>query len=481
MTPPTEDTCLFTSAPLNESTKVEHTIPESLGGRVRSSVVSSTDFNEGWGETLVPALKKPYAMIMNRLGPLLPGIHQSGQLRVDVRGEAPGLALDDEGVLTRQNLDIVARDEETNRPRSVVGTSEKAIRGILKQAGARDDQIVFSMVPASTATTFYTNAPVIWKELEVAALTSTLLTFDHLTRDTGRRFTRSDELLEARQFIRQAVDTRRIQDGEPLNRMSLGMQYENLELFRELRTKVSQDVSPFEHTLIASANVATRTLDLVWNAFGFDPFGFRFRNWTGEGFTLVFVNPILAKTQVSELVEIPSTMLLCKPTDRRAFPDQFTTGDEMQQAMAEISCARQEAWNDAVYLVEMEADDLIRANLALAGDLADGETRMRQLIERRLIRMYGRKAGDSDFVADVESIVDERMGSVRSEMLNETYFADAENADISWDQWLAAYRDCLGNAVKQHGKPGDAFQASSGIIHDKVDAQPLGQEPDRGD
>ena len=211
MTPPTEDTCLFTSAPLNESTKVEHTIPESLGGRVRSSVVSSTDFNEGWGETLVPALKKPYAMIMNRLGPLLPGIHQSGQLRVDVRGEAPGLALDDEGVLTRQNLDIVARDEETNRPRSVVGTSEKAIRGILKQAGARDDQIVFSMVPASTATTFYTNAPVIWKELEVAALTSTLLTFDHLTRDTGRRFTRSDELLEARQFIRQAVDTRRIQ------------------------------------------------------------------------------------------------------------------------------------------------------------------------------------------------------------------------------------------------------------------------------
>ena len=117
MTPPTEDTCLFTSAPLNESTKVEHTIPESLGGRVRSSVVSSTDFNEGWGETLVPALKKPYAMIMNRLGPLLPGIHQSGQLRVDVRGEAPGLALDDEGVLTRQNLDIVARRGQRREPR----------------------------------------------------------------------------------------------------------------------------------------------------------------------------------------------------------------------------------------------------------------------------------------------------------------------------------------------------------------------------
>lgn len=480
MTSTTEDTCLFTSAVLDQSTKVEHTIPESLGGRVRSSFVSSTSFNERWGETLVPALKKPYAMIMNRLGPFLPGIHQSGQLRVDVLGEAPGLVLDDDGVLARQNLAIVARDEVTNRPRSVVGASERAIRQILKQAGARADQIVLSMVPVSTATTLYSTVPVIWKELEVAALTGILLTFDHLTRETGRRFTRSDDLHEVRQFIREAVEDQMIHDGEPLNRISLGMQYENLGLFRELRAKVNQEISPFEHTLIASANVATRTLDLIWNAFGFDPYGFRIRNWTGEGFTLVFVNPIMSGTHVSELVEVPSTMLLCKPTNRRAFPDQFTTAEEMHQAMTSVSLARQEAWKDAVYLVEMKADDLIRANLALAGDLAGKESPVRELIERRLIRMYGRKASDSEFVDDVEKTLDERMLTVRPDLRAEKYVADVDDTGISWGEWLAIYRDCLENIVTHYGKPGDAFQASSGIITDHVDANPLGQEPDRG-
>lgn len=169
------DTCLYTSAPLDASTNIEHTIPESLGGRVKSRFVLSTAFNERCGELLVPALKKTYATLLNRLGPLLPGIHKSGKLRVDVRGETTGLALDDEGVLTRLNIDIIARDEETGRPKSVVGTNEKAIRQILKQAGAKDEDIVFSMVPASTANVFYTTVPIIWADIEVAALNSLFL------------------------------------------------------------------------------------------------------------------------------------------------------------------------------------------------------------------------------------------------------------------------------------------------------------------
>lgn len=479
MTQMQQDTCLFTSEVLNANTKVEHTIPESLGGRVRSSVVSSSDFNEAWGTSLVPALKKPYAMVMNRLGPLLPGIHQSGLLRVDVRGEAPGLALDDEGVLTRQKLEIVARDEETNRPRSVVGTNVKAIKKILQQAGANSDEIMLSMVPATTATTFYSRVPVIWKELEVAALISILLTFDHLTRGTNRRFTRSDELREVRGFVRKAIEDGRIGDGESLNRISLGMQYENIRLFRELRARVAQNESPFEHTLIASANVATCTLDLVWNAFGFDPFGFRIRNWKGEAFTLVFVNPILAETHVSDLVEIPSTMLLCKPTNRRAFPDRFTTTDDMQQAMSSVSRVRQEAWQDAVYLVEMEAHDFIRANLALAGDLAGGVIPMKDLVQRRLTRMYGRQALDSSFVGEVKNIVDLRLHRSKSDFSGESYVADVNNSKISWDEWLTVYRDCLSTAVERYGKPGDPFQESSSIIRDPVDANPLGKEPNR--
>ena len=39
-------TCLFTGEVLNENTKLEHAIPESLNGKIALKKVSSTAFNE---------------------------------------------------------------------------------------------------------------------------------------------------------------------------------------------------------------------------------------------------------------------------------------------------------------------------------------------------------------------------------------------------------------------------------------------------
>jgi hypothetical protein len=471
------DTCLYTSEQLNDDTLVEHTIPESLGGRVRSRFVTSSAFNGHCGECLVPALKMPYATILNRLGPLLPNAHQSGQLRVDVIGEAPGLALDDEGVLTRLNLEIVARDEQTNRPRVIVGANEGAIRQIMHQAGARDDQIILSMVPATSANVFYTTVPVIWKEIEIAALNSVLLTFDHLLRNRPHRFTRASEFDEVRAFIRNTVGNRQVADGEPLHRMSLGLQYQNMQLFDTLRSNVPQPVSPFEHVLFASANVATRTLDLVWLVLGFDPFGFRISGWQGDSFTLVFVNPILRDTECSDLVELPSSHLLCAPTNRRAFPDNGTSSDTMQTALDEVSHRRRDAWEEAVYYVEMNADDLITSNLRLAGDLIGGTTSLSELVSRRLRRMYGRQVDDEDFARYIEQIVAQRSGNLEVAVRDQNYIADGDDSGVSWDDWLQFYRECLDAVVEDHGKPGDAFRSNSGIIQDRVDARALGEQP----
>jgi hypothetical protein len=424
-------------------------------------------------------MKKPYAMIMNRLGPLLPNSHKSGLIRIDIRGEE-GLVLDGDGMLTRQGIQIIARDEHTQRPKSIVGSDEKALKKILCQAGAKVDQIIFSMVPASSANTFYSKVPLIWKELEIAALTDIMLTFDHLTRGTNRRFTRSVELTEVRNFIRDAVHSRSISDGEPLNRISLGLQYENMPRYRELRAKVPTEVSPFEHVLLASADVHKRTLDLVWIVLGFDPFGFRVHNWKGDCFTLVFVNPILSNTHPSELIDLPESSLLCKPTNRRAFPDQFTTENAMSTAMADVSQARRIGWMKAVHLVESSADDFVTANIALAGDLATRVTPMHELVLNRLVRMYGRMVSNAAFVEEMRELVDSHLQNGPKEISKEIYTPNADNTDISWSKWLTVYRSSLEETIKHHGMPGDAFEESSGFIREHINANPLGKEPIEG-
>ncbi|MEO6812163.1 MAG: hypothetical protein ABI353_23895, partial [Isosphaeraceae bacterium] len=222
------DTCLFTGAPLDSKTRIEHTIPESLGGRIKTRQVTSSDFNERWGSLLVAALKTPYAPIMNRLGPLLPEAHKSRIIRIDVTGEIPGLALDKDGVVTRDRLEIVAWDPKTKQPKAIIGTDEKAIRKKLRQAGARDDQITMSFVPASTANTHTTKVPVIWADIELGALTATLLSFDEVLREKGDRFTRSDEFAPVRDFIRSVIDKGKFDDGKDLHRYSLGLQYEKM-------------------------------------------------------------------------------------------------------------------------------------------------------------------------------------------------------------------------------------------------------------
>lgn len=472
----TTATCLFTGEALDDSTIVEHTIPESLGGRVKSTLVAGTRFNNAWGSSLVPAIKKPYALLMSRLGSLLPGAHRSGMIRVDVPGEVSGLVLDDEGVLTRQGISIVCRDPETNRPRSVVGENERELRKLLRTVGAKDDQMVMSFVNATEATNFFVKAPVIWKDLEIAALVSILLTFDHLTNATEYRFTRSEVTVEIRRMIEQVVLQNQPVDGDWLNSISLGMQYEKLELYKSLRSRAGTPESPFEHTLIASANLPTQTLDLVWNAFGFDPFGFRIHGWQSESFTLVFTNPILHGTHASDLKVLPESMLLCSPTNRRAFPDSVTESD-MTRAMNEVSDARSNAWGDVVHHVEMSADEFIISNLKLSGDLAGIETPMKKLVQNRLIRMYGRMAEDNDFVKFTHDLVEKQIQNVLAPVAVEVYVADTDGASITWDQWLAVYRTCLTETTSSFGKPGDSSVKDGGMFIGAENTNTIGNEP----
>lgn len=61
------NTCLFTDAPLTSDTRIEHTILDSLGGRVTSRIVTSSEFNEQSAREVDLAAKQIYwPVLMNR-------------------------------------------------------------------------------------------------------------------------------------------------------------------------------------------------------------------------------------------------------------------------------------------------------------------------------------------------------------------------------------------------------------------------------
>ena len=94
-------TCLFSGECLTPTTKVEHTIPRSVAGRITSRNVSCDSFNELCGQRYDPFLARRYVQLMNVLSPLLSSKHQTGQLAVDAPGEPSGLVLEG-GAITRK-------------------------------------------------------------------------------------------------------------------------------------------------------------------------------------------------------------------------------------------------------------------------------------------------------------------------------------------------------------------------------------------
>ncbi len=299
--------CLFTDAELSEATRIEHTIQRSLGGRIRSRAVSSDAFNERCGGLIDTYIRNVYADTMAILGPAPPGASSAGDQAVRIPGQPGRYIIDGQGNLTMRGAAVIDRDPETNRPRAVLGADEAAMRRIIEQnwpPGVTEHRT--NVMPPSQDVLHPQRAS-ICQEIELAALKSLLLTFDHLLRSDPDRFTRSSALQPVREFVRRSVMSNDRVDPLLMQRFVLGLQYEPeyLALYEDLRREIVFPETPFEHVLMASANPATRTLDLVFWAFRVDPHAFRVcDDWQGDGFTYVAVNGILAGTTVSEAIPL---------------------------------------------------------------------------------------------------------------------------------------------------------------------------------
>ncbi len=264
-------TCLFTGQELDDNTNWEHTIPRSLGGKIRSKIVSSSKFNQKCSDGVDNILSGAFQPMYNYLNPLLPRELRPGALKVNLKNSPGKYVLKPGGKLESVGCWPVEKDDQ-GRPTSIEGNEKSALK-VAKQMGVHPEKYQRTKLPREPVTIHIPSQ--YGKEIELAALKSGMLTFDHLLAKEGIRFTRDTSLSEVRSLIRSMI----MEDKpakELFTRHVWGIDYDILERIQQVRERHGEgEPTPFEHILVAMGNAGQRTVDLVWCIFGFEPHRFK--------------------------------------------------------------------------------------------------------------------------------------------------------------------------------------------------------------
>jgi len=453
--------CLFTNAELGPDTRIEHTIPRSLGGRIKSTLVTSSEFNQRSGRRLDEQLGAVYAEVMRALGPALPAEPRAGVVPVEVPGQEGDWHVNGFGQLAMSGAAVLDRDPATGHPQSAVGPDFASFRPMMHQLGATPVREVETL-PATSEVIFPERATIHWR-IEVAALKAILLSFDHLLRDDPERFTRSVALRDVRRFVKRIVGSdSEAPDVDMLADISLGVQYDQdlLDLYAKMLVESGVPATPFSHTLIVSANSATRTLDAVFWAFETDAHAFRLtKSWQDRGFTYVVNNGVLANTAVTSPVQIARTALLGRPTHRRCRMSvtNHLTSTERDTAAQQLSENRQELYRRAVDHVERNCDSHLQEQLRRLARLnRHSDHRLSTAVCNHIFTLFegktqANKAADR-FIELVSPIVDGTAYDVLTEA------STSVEPARGWGYWLQIYRDCLDAVRDEFGLPGHIFE-----------------------
>lgn len=460
--------CLFTDEELGPDTKEEHTIQRALGGRVRSVEVSSSSFNERCGQRVDPYFSGVYADTMRVLGPMLPAETRSASEWFKIAGVEGWWKLDDRGRLTLAGPAVIARDATTRRPLSAIGPDGDSLEPMIEQLGSppvRRSEVL----PDKTDVIFPERAMLHWR-IEVAALKALLLTFDHLLKDEPRRFTRSADLAAVRQFVRAVVENN--SDGPDIDALadvSLGLQYDPkyLDLYAKLRADAALSATPFRHTLLVSANPATRTLDAVFWAFEIDAHAFRLSSeWSGGPFTFVMSNGILVSQEASQAVRLEGGYLLGKPTNLRCRMRvrALLTEQDKAKAADEIMERRLGLYRRAVDHVERNCDESVREQLSRLARLnANGDHRLTSAVFSHVVTLF---AGSTPTVEKADQFINLLIPILDTAAGSTLPAGSGKDATPpqGWGYWLERYRQCLDALLPAFGLPGYIFRAASRTV-----------------
>jgi hypothetical protein len=335
-----QPTCLFTGEPLTPKTKIEHTIPESVGGRIKSRTVSSDLFNHAAGKGVDRKLAQAFSPLFNWIRLAIPGHRKPPSVPTLVQGAGIGCEFRSDGRVARKGIEV-ERDPRTGKVISATAADPEAIEKHFGWSRTKFDLVCNR--PARAAI----DVPLLDTDIEIAALKSVLLSFDHVLGKDPDRFTRSSALLLVRGFVKEFVLSRKLDVGQ-YERTICGLQYDKLPELRRLRELVRTPVTPFEHVMVASANPSSRTVDAVWWMAGVDPYGFRLcTDWRGLQFTYVLVSGVL-NGGTWKLQSLPNDFTCKLEMRRRARAPRLSTSQQLTTTAKEVAAYHRDAWQRGV-------------------------------------------------------------------------------------------------------------------------------------
>jgi hypothetical protein len=305
--------------------------------------------------------------------------------------------------------------------------------------------------------------------IEIASLKSTLLTFDHLLRDDRCRFTRSQSLGGVRAFVKAFI-LDGVENRTQYLKTILGLQYDKLDELRRLRRLVTRPVSPFEHVMVASANMATRTLDAVWWLGSVDPYGFRLcTDWPDGPFTTIVVSGVL-RGEDTTIHQLPIEFNCKLAPLRRAIVPVGTSAREKENTAREIAVFHREALQTAIDHTERNCPNHVRDFVVLMAQFnlqERGDGRVLGGMIRRLEMMFMWRVADSAKRKEFDKIVNRRANALRKEVLSEAVTSITEQpVRLTWDRWHQLYVKILNDLRPCLGLPGEIANTDAVIEGD---------------
>jgi hypothetical protein len=447
----THPTCLFTGEALAPPTKYEHTIPQSVGGRIKSKRVSSNRFNQAAGNGVDLKIARVFAPGFNRLGLSTPSSHKVPTVPAFIRGDKGQYEFDKQGRFSRKR-DIEERDPHTHKVISVVG------RDPIRIARRFDRPMKFELVPPPKLGTASVEVPLFDVDVEIAALKSILLTFDHLLLDRQNRFTRTSNLSMARDLVKNFVLHGKLDDTS-YEKIVLGIQYDKINELQQLRNTSSKPSTPFEHVMVVSANQSTRTVDAVWCIAGIDPYGFRLcGDWREAPFTFLLVSGILKGTDTS--IELLPRDFNCKLVKQLRSRQTGQPSEQMLKAAAgEISVHHRDAWERAIDHAERNCPEFVRDGVIRQAQISlqeHGDGRIVIGLIRYLELAFEWRLTDPAKKLEFDRIIKTRTSAAKAALLKESVTGIMESpALLTWDEWHRLFVDILDDLRVPLGLPGE--------------------------
>lgn len=375
----TNRTCLFTNKPLDKNTKIEHTIPRALCGRIRSKTVTCSEFNEA-SSKCDAVLREEFIMLLSALAPVLPKEFNPGKVPVTLDDNIP--AIKKNGFIELQKPYVVKKTPKGIPQEVYLPLDPAKTERTIKKLGIKSK--TQQIIPLPGDMSFITDIPICSNLAVISILKSVLCTIDAILQiEKKELFTRSKEMEPIIDFVRDSVSKE--EDAiniKALDCYYLGIQLFDQEIFEKALSFHHYKSRPFEHVIIFSSNTAIKTLDAAWNIFSHEVHGIRLATkWTGPKVCGYIGNPILKEIHYHHDVcfDIENPFFKLEKSKIKG----FSFGEPPQDGFFYYPVLlRQQAYYDVICYVETNNDQHLVESFRETSKFTDHTTLLDLLIAR---------------------------------------------------------------------------------------------------